>query len=321
MPPATSGNRRPPLSFPAAFFTAVLLAGCGEKDQGAAPDTGFPPTATPRVFAVNYPLAYFAERIGGRAVEVVFPADPGVDPAFWKPSAEAIAEFQSADLILKNGADYAKWIRTTSLPDSIVVDTSRAFSDSLIEIHDAGSHQHGDSGEHSHGGVALTTWLDLAQAIQQAAAVRDALIRHFPERRETFETNYPLLQRDLESLDGELALVAVTLSETPLVASHPVYQYAARRYGLRIRSLLWQAETVPDDEAMQELANLLEKHPAKVMIWERPPDEASVKKLAEIGVSSIVFDPAANRPASGEDLLDVMQSNIEALEKVAESTD
>ena len=90
----------------------------------------------------------------------------------------------------------------------------------------------------------------------------------------------------------ELALVAVTLSETPLVASHPVYQYAARRYGLRIRSLLWQAETVPDDEAMQELADLLEKHPAKVMIWQRPPDEASVKKLAEIGVSSIVFDPA-----------------------------
>ena len=38
------------------------------------------------VYTVNYPLAYFAERIGGEAVEVHFPAPPDEDPAYWEPA-------------------------------------------------------------------------------------------------------------------------------------------------------------------------------------------------------------------------------------------
>ncbi|NJN46252.1 MAG: hypothetical protein HC808_06995 [Candidatus Competibacteraceae bacterium] len=34
------------------------------------------------VYTVNYPLAYFAERIAGEQAEVVFPAPAGRDPAF-----------------------------------------------------------------------------------------------------------------------------------------------------------------------------------------------------------------------------------------------
>ena len=34
------------------------------------------------IYTVNYPLAYFAERIAGDQAKVVFPAPPGVDPAF-----------------------------------------------------------------------------------------------------------------------------------------------------------------------------------------------------------------------------------------------
>ena len=42
---------------------------------------------------------------------------PENDPAFWKPDDAAIARFQTADLILRNGAGYAKWMKTVSLPD------------------------------------------------------------------------------------------------------------------------------------------------------------------------------------------------------------
>ena len=34
------------------------------------------------VYTVNYPLAYFAERVGGKHIQVVFPAPSDVDPAF-----------------------------------------------------------------------------------------------------------------------------------------------------------------------------------------------------------------------------------------------
>ena len=46
------------------------------------------------VYTVNYPLQYFAERIGVENVEVSFAAPPDVDPAFWMPAAETIVKYQ-----------------------------------------------------------------------------------------------------------------------------------------------------------------------------------------------------------------------------------
>ena len=81
----------------------------------------------PLIYVVNYPLQYFAERIGGDWIDVKFPAPRDEDPAFWNPTAEIIGEFQRADLILINGASYAKWIDRTTLPESRIVDTTFAI--------------------------------------------------------------------------------------------------------------------------------------------------------------------------------------------------
>ena len=74
------------------------------------------------IYVVNYPLKYFAERIGGDHVRVEFPAPADVDPAYWNPDLAVISAFQKADLILLNGAGYAKWIAKVSLPRSKIVD-------------------------------------------------------------------------------------------------------------------------------------------------------------------------------------------------------
>ena len=109
------------------------------------------------IYTVNYPLAYFAERLAGDLAEVRFPAPPDVDPAFWKPGADVVAAYQRADLILLNGAGYAKWVDKASLPRSRLVDTSRAFADKYIQAPSAVTHSHGPGGEHAHSGTAFTT--------------------------------------------------------------------------------------------------------------------------------------------------------------------
>ena len=106
----------------AALSLIALVAACGD-DTAAQTSTYVDDGGTLEVAVVNYPLAYFAERIGGEAVEVVFPAPAGVDPAFWRPSPEDVVRFQAADLILVNGAGYAGWTRTATLPASRRVDT------------------------------------------------------------------------------------------------------------------------------------------------------------------------------------------------------
>jgi zinc transport system substrate-binding protein len=58
------------------------------------------------IYTTSYPLYHFASVIGGDALEVVFPAPPDVDPAYWKPGVDVLLAYQQADLILLNGAGF-----------------------------------------------------------------------------------------------------------------------------------------------------------------------------------------------------------------------
>ena len=264
------------------------------------------------MYTVNYPLHYFAERIGGAQVRVVFPAPADGDPAFWTPEVETIAAFQAADLILLNGATYAKWLKTASLPKSRSVDTSRRFEADYIAVAETGAHSHGPAGEHSHGGTAFTTWLDMRQAVQQAQAVKEGLSRLLPGERDGFKEQYAELEGELLALDEQFQAIAERAPGRPLLASHPVYQYLARRYGLNVESVLWEPDTMPDDAQWQELQTLLEGHAAGWMLWEGQPLAAAVERLAALGVRSLVFDPCGNRPEEG-DFLSVMRENAAQL--------
>jgi zinc transport system substrate-binding protein len=267
------------------------------------------------VYAVNYPLQYFAQRIAGDHAKVVFPAPPDVDPAFWKPDAAIISDFQRADVILLNGAGYAKWVSRVSLPRRKVVDTSAGFSERYIETEGSQTHSHGREGDHSHAGTAFTTWLDFRQAVEQARAVRDALSRRMPARSDSFATNFLDLERDLLDLDARLTAIVARDPERPLIASHPVYQYLARRYSLNLESLMWEPDVMAPETEWQALAELRERHPAGWMVWEGEPSAGNRERLQQLGVQSTVFEPCANRPQAG-DFLSVMSNNVANLQRV-----
>ncbi|MBU6302640.1 MAG: zinc ABC transporter substrate-binding protein [Verrucomicrobia bacterium] len=268
-----------------------------------------PVCAKPVVQASNYPLAYFAQRIAGERIDVQFLPPPDGDPAFWEPSDADIGKLQSADRILLNGATYEKWLAHVSLPDSLLWDTSEAFAPRFFTIKDTTTHSHGKEGAHSHAGTAFTTWIDFSQARLQAESVLLGLVRLLPDARKDLEARAATLTTDLDELDREMLSLARAIGDQPLVASHPVYHYLARRYGLKIESVLWEPETVPDEAALQTLRGVLTKHPAKWMIWEGTPAPESVAKLRTLGLGSLVFAPCGNRPETG-DWLTVMRQNL-----------
>jgi zinc transport system substrate-binding protein len=278
----------------------------GQPGKTAAVKTTNAPLS---VYVVNYPLQYFAERIGGSHFAVTFPVPADVDPAFWEPTAEQVGAFQRADLILLNGASYAKWVNQVSLPASRIVDTSASFSDRYILIADQATHSHGASGEHRHGGVAFTTWLDPQLAVEQAAAVRDALIRLRPDVAEELQQNFAGLEKDLRELDQGFSDVFAATAGRRVMFSHPVYQYLIRRYAIDGFAVHWEPDVVPNAGQWQELKRLLSEHPVRSMLWEATPDPATASGLAQRGLQSLVFEPCAIRPAEG-DYLSVMQENL-----------
>lgn len=264
------------------------------------------------VYTVNYPLAYFAERIAGGHANVVFPATANEDPAYWMPDAKTISAYQKADLILLNGADYAAWVTKVSLPRFRMVDTSREFTSQLIRTTESVTHSHGPGGKHEHRGYAFTTWIDFTQAALQAKAVMHGLIRKRPERKAIFEKNYRALENELLSLDRDMQNIVSKNRKKPLLASHPVYQYLARRYGLNVQSVHWEPDQTPSHKQWSVLNNIQRSHPARWMIWEGEPGQETTGKLKSMGVDSVVFDPCGNVPERGDFML-VMRVNVENL--------
>lgn len=290
-------------------LAALGLSGCSGSIDKQVTNREATGAGVIKICVVNYPLKYFAERIGGDRVAVDLPAPPDGDPAFWTPTGEDISKIQKADLILLNGAGYAKWVATVSLPQSKTVNTSTGVTEQLIQLEERTTHSHGPEGEHAHGGVAFTTWLDPKLAVQQARVILSALTERWPEHRKLFETGFAELEEDLLNVDTEIEQVMADERDTPLVFSHPVFQYFERRYDLNGRSVHWEPEEMPSDKQWNELAELVKTHEAKWMIWEGSPRQETVIRLREMGIESVVFNPCGNVPESG-DYLTVMRENL-----------
>jgi zinc transport system substrate-binding protein len=265
-----------------------------------------------KVISVNYPLHYFAQRIGGDVVDAQYPVSANVDPAYWEPSAEDIIHYQEADLILLNGAGYAKWIDKVSLPPSKMINTSLLFKDNYIEVQEGLTHSHGPGGDHEHKGFAFTTWLNFNNAINQAEEVYKALVSLLPESEQTLRSNFQSLKTDLSDLNKMMIAAAAKFEGRTLFASHPVYQYLAEAYNLNIINFHWEPDVVPDDFEWDRFNSLVKVNLTTVMIWEDEPLPEVKQRIIGSGIKVVVFNPCGNKPATG-DFVSVMKINISNL--------
>jgi putative ABC transport system permease protein len=284
------------------------LSGSRSNAAPAAASVSSPARVKKQVAVVNYPLQYFTKRIAGDHVDIFFPVPQDEDPAFWKPQDKDIVDYQQADIILLNGADYEKWLPAAVLPLTKQVITSQVFMDRYVTNGEVITHSHGPQGMHSHGLIDFNTWMDPQQAALQAQSVHDELVRLVPSATKEFDANLAALQKDLADLDATLATVSSHLGKEPLLGSHPVYQYTARRYGWDLRSVHWEPDEMPSEAEWQKLVALHEKHPAKLMIWEEAPLPAVTERLRKMGIEPVAFETCASAPTTG-DYMSAMYAN------------
>jgi zinc transport system substrate-binding protein len=295
----------------AILLMTLLLVACGAEPS---PETNGPGAgrAKPLIIASNYPLYYFAQAIAGESAEVVLPPMEG-DPANWNPTGEDIAQMQSADLVILNGAGYESWLNWVSLPNNRLLDTSAGLRERLIKRQEETIHQHGPGGEHSHLGLAFTLWLDPLLAIEQARVIEQAMSKRVPQNQDAYRARLMELEIRLTALDEALQSALKPLADQPIVFSHPVYQYLAARYGLNGVSMHWEPGEDPGIKAWIDFGETLRSHPAKVMVWEDSPGKEVTDQLEHLDIRPMVFHTASNLPDSG-DYFDVMYANIKRLD-------
>ena len=288
------------------FVTLVLLTACTEKQPDGVDLNAV--QGRPVVIASNYPLYFFTKEIAGDVIDVRFPEIEG-DPAMWAPVGQESADLQNADLLILNGAGYESWLAFTTLPAGHLLDTTANVQAMLLPIENETVHQHGPAGKHSHQGTAFTTWLDPQLAIKQARSILQGLSQLKPEQSGLFNSNFEELKMELEQLDQSLTQAFTRLGDQAVVFSHPVYQYLQHRYGINGRSTHWEPDTEPGTKEWIDFGNLLREHPATLMLWEASPIDSVQKKLQQMGVVSVVFDPVGNVPDRG-DFFSVMDQNL-----------
>lgn len=271
------------------------------------------------IVTVNYALSYFAERLAGVEVDVVFPVPEGTDPSFWRPGVEEIGRVQAADLIVLNGAGFANWTAKASLPRSRILNTSRNFRDRYIATETV-SHSHGEDGEHSHTAVASYTWLDQGQALLQANAIASVLSQRGLVDAAAVQTSMGALAQDLSALHAAAKDLSALAEGKVLIATHPRYQYFARAYGLDIRALEWDAGAPPTSQQLQDLEALKDETGASVLVWEAAPPDAARQTVQELGLADVVFPTLATKPETG-DYLTSMNNVLEELSSVLKSVD
>jgi zinc transport system substrate-binding protein len=305
------------------LLVGALSLGLGCQSEGPSSERAKPSIdarqaegSRPLVFVSNSFLREAVNAIAGTRVELLYLLPPNLDPTTWKPTTEDLEKMQRARLLVLNGAEFEPWVAGVALPSSRMLRTANAFMDQWIKT-EAVVHSHGPGGEHSHAGVASTTWLDFELAKLQANSIRERLEQLVPEAADDFKKGCEEFNAQLSELDQQMRLLAIKLGTRPLLVSHPFHEYWAKRYGLNLRAVHWDPTNAPGAEGTDELQRALKDFPAELFLWESKPSEVNVELLREKGIKSVVFGPAANL-GENESWLEAMRRNMRGLEQAIE---
>ena len=254
------------------------------------------------VSASNFPTSWSVDFISGNSVKNLYLVPEDIDPAYWQPTDPDLQKLNEFDLVITNGATYEKWLNKVSLNNTF--NSSKNLKEKFITIKDAVVHEHNGE-KHSHDGTDFNTWLDFDLFLLQAQNIKDKLKELIPNSEVNFDANLKALSSEITELKNEFA--KVTEKEKTFYASHPVYNYFGRQYGLDIKNFHWEPEEMPSDEEWQKLESM--KAHSKYMLWEDEPIEEIKKKLISMGIKVIVFRTCGNKPPTG-DFIKEMKNNL-----------
>ncbi|MGW8670863.1 metal ABC transporter substrate-binding protein [Streptomyces niveus] len=310
------------------------LSGCSPSD--AADDAGGGAGKSGGKLAVVtsfYPMQYLAEEIGGSHVDVSTLTKPGVEPHDLELGTRQAAQLGEADYIL-----YLKGIQPAvdeAITAAGVKNTVDAASLTTLEKHGAEvGHDHGDEhadehpGEehaeedHAHEGEAGTDphiWLDPVKYAEVAKGVGASLEKADPDNAAAYRKNTTAVVERLTALDSAFEQGLADTSTKTFITTHSAFGYLAERYGLTQESIAGiSPESEPSPARIKELRTIAAKDKVGTVFFETLVSDKTAKTVAaDSGLKTDVLDPieGITDRSKGADYVEVMESNLAALEK------
>ena len=268
-------------------FAALVPAGC--SSSGASGGSG-----KTKVVAAFYPLAYAAEQIGGSRVSVENLTPAGAEPHDLEISPKAVADIQSADLVLLLGHGFQKQVEAAAGHGKHV----------LLLLDTPGLHRFPNGDPH--------VWLDPKRYALIAERIGAAL--HRPAATKAFVSR-------VVALDREYARGLAHCTRREIITSHQAFAYLGRRYHLTqvaITGLTPESEATPRD--LEHVIGVAKRTHATTVYFERLVSPRLADTVArEAGARTAVLDPieglTKGRQARGESYFTLMRDNLASLRR------
>ncbi|QXC59448.1 zinc ABC transporter substrate-binding protein [Aquihabitans sp. G128] len=294
---------------------AVLLAGCGSGDGGAAADGKL------RVEASFYPLQWMAEEVGGDLVSVANLTKPGAEPHDLELSPKDVAALSDADVVVYLSG-FQPAVDDALAESGATTFDAKASARLDLTLAEEANHAGGDGADEGHddeaGAVDPHFWLDPTRLAKVATAFADVLAKQDPDHAATFRSNAARLVGRLDDLDGEYRQALEGCSAKELVTSHQAFGYLAERYGMdQVGIAGLTPEQEPSAAQLASAPDFVAEHRVRTIYFETlvSPDVAETV-ASEAGVKTAVLDPieGLTDASQGRDYLEVMRSNLKHLQ-------
>lgn len=186
------------------LFLISVIAGCtnSNADQPAQPEQDKKNKLV--VYASMYPLAFFAEQIGGNQVTVHNLTPTGAEPHDYEPTQKDLIQLNKSDLFIFNGAGLEGWIdkvkTNIDTKQTTLVESTKNIKLLAGTEEEEEDHHHHHEDNHTEN-VDPHVWLDPTLAKKQAENIKQAMIQKDPEHKTIYEQNYEKLAKHFDDLD------------------------------------------------------------------------------------------------------------------------
>jgi ABC-type Zn uptake system ZnuABC Zn-binding protein ZnuA len=255
-----------------------------------------------RVAATIFPLADWAQQIGGEWVQVTTLLKPGSSPHTYSESPQDVQEISQCALFIKVGLRMDDWggrlaaagssrLKVLSLGDEL---KSRGLLPKLktggaLEIA-AGEGRMEDPDEF---GTDPHFWLSPEAAAASVHIIAEQLCSIAPEHESDFKSNAEKLINEIRATDKEISNLLAGCRGSEFVSFHNAFSYFTQHYGLKLAAVIEEYPGKdPTERYVKEVITKLRKLGVKVVFAEPQFPRKYADIIAhEIGGKVEMLDP------------------------------
>jgi len=268
-----------------------------------------------KISASFYPIAYFAERVGGSMAEVFTITPAGAEPHDYEPSAQDIAQISDSKILFMNGGGLETWGNSIELS----IDASKTMT--IITGKDITPQTKKENGE------SVTDphyWLSPALAGKMVERITLSFTQADPVHAAYYGANAEELRSELQMLDADYREGLSHCIKKSFVTSHSAFSYLATQYGIKQVSIAGiSPDAEPSSKQMANIVTFIKNNDVKYIFTESLVSPKLSETIAnETGTRMLILNPmeglTKDEKENGKNYFTEMRQNLSNLQTALE---